>query len=272
MKKKIDIKKKINGKNYCLILGSKVLDFFSFLKSPLNGFASQTERFNQPSFTKNNVPGILFINIGPGSYDVNTNAKKALLKMRSQKKDISMFQLYNIPSIPFHESSFGYEESGNGELLRQPTVNDGFTGDKNDSVGPGQYEIKDPLINMHGGNWHISKVNRMGLKVPENELGPGSYNAIYKTSKSFSSLKGTSCFIPSVQKIQPQSSVQLESDEEDDIEPGPGQYNPNTCNQHSNNATQGFGMTGPRFPQTKISKLPTVGPGQYTNFYFVHMK
>lgn len=46
------------------------------------------------------------------------------------------------PSIPTKFQSFGYEETEDGNLRLQEPLRPGFTGLKNDHVGPGDYDPK----------------------------------------------------------------------------------------------------------------------------------
>lgn len=48
----------------------------------------------------------------------------------------------NPPSIPSHENVFGYEENAKGELIRQKNTEKVFTGQREDTVGPGQYQLE----------------------------------------------------------------------------------------------------------------------------------
>lgn len=51
----------------------------------------------------------------------------------------------SVPSIPTKHQSYGYESTPNGKVQLQDPVNPGFSGVKNDSVGPCDY---DPKINV----------------------------------------------------------------------------------------------------------------------------
>lgn len=45
------------------------------------------------------------------------------------------------PSIPSHNTVFGYEENQKGQLIKQSSNQVGFTGEGRDRVGPGDYDI-----------------------------------------------------------------------------------------------------------------------------------
>lgn len=94
----------------------------------------------------------------------------------------------NPPSIPSHLSVFGYEENPSGQLVQQKSNQVGFSGNPNDKVGPGDYDVvqaktvvsknvtgvvawKKPVFKAQ------PVVNADGEKEPPCQLpGPGDYN------------------------------------------------------------------------------------------------
>lgn len=50
-------------------------------------------------------------------------------------------KIVNPPSIPSHQTVFGYEENEKGQLIKQQSNQLGFTGERNDRVGPGDYDV-----------------------------------------------------------------------------------------------------------------------------------
>lgn len=61
----------------------------------------------------------------------------------------------NPPSIPSHENVFGYEENDTGELVKQKNTDKVYTGVKQDTVGPGQYDINKGIgATKKGPTWH----------------------------------------------------------------------------------------------------------------------
>ena len=146
-----------------------------------------------------------------------------------------------IPSIPFNESSFGYEESVNGDLIQQARIQKTFKGTPGDTVGPGQYETNTLLANnIPGGNWHISKVKRMEFQPSTNSTSPATYNVHLASSKSAANIKGTYSFLSNVPKESTDYPIEID---EDKIEPGPGAYNidSNTSLQRLTKSIQNFG-------------------------------
>eukprot|EP00826_Nyctotherus_ovalis_P005516 TRINITY_DN11249_c0_g1_i2.p2 TRINITY_DN11249_c0_g1~~TRINITY_DN11249_c0_g1_i2.p2 ORF type:complete len:181 (-),score=21.59 TRINITY_DN11249_c0_g1_i2:198-740(-) len=110
------------------------------------------------------------------------------------------------PSIPSRGCTFGYEENKSGELIKlsggneRAEVNEVFE----DAVNPRKREIR-------GTNWHASKVARpMLLKSKENSVGPGSYEVAVSTTKRHA----TSCFKSAVPKLALKHSPSSSEDED----------------------------------------------------------
>ena len=88
---------------------------------------------------------------GPGSYDLLNN-KISLRRNKSQLRPNSNISLHNdinaknnIASIPSKRQEFGYNIDKNGDLTiaADPIADYCFSGEKNDSIGPGRY---DPIV------------------------------------------------------------------------------------------------------------------------------
>lgn len=155
-----------------------------YLKPIPVGFNTREERFkNVPAVS----PGCPLTIVGPASYTIEPLSKtkaKGLLRRRNRETKA------NAPSIPSHESVFGYaktegirQEQIDGEVVRQPGPCKVFTGEGNDRVGPGHYDVKKNSLNRNKGtNWHASNVTRklpIFLKASREErnIGPGTYDA-----------------------------------------------------------------------------------------------
>ena len=107
-------------------------------------FISQQDRFNKDQY-ETDVPG-------PGKYykenlkkvnNVNNNTLSNQIFIYS--KDLYNYEPFStrrILSIPSKGYDFGYEIYGNGvlKLIEDPNKNKKHSGDKNNSVGPGQYD------------------------------------------------------------------------------------------------------------------------------------
>ena len=110
------------------------------------GFNSQVPRFKEKE--QLNIPG-------PGFYypnseqDVPHSIKDKKSKQILSNSDLvitnslSMNKLCNFTTIPTKERKFGYEYASNGMLFpkENPNYYKTFTGDKDDMVGPGNYEL-----------------------------------------------------------------------------------------------------------------------------------
>lgn len=93
------------------------------------------------------------------------------------------------PSIPSHDSVFGYEEADNGRVIKQKNPINNFSGNhldlsflgvNSDTVGPGQYDIDRGVNKLHinrGNGFKMSSVERKSYfdKSIDSEVGPGYY-------------------------------------------------------------------------------------------------
>jgi hypothetical protein len=67
----------------------------------------------------------------------------------------------NPPSIPSHDNVFGYEENDRGELVKQKNTEKVYAGTKEDTVGPGNYDVVKSLgTEKKGPTWHVPKNKR----------------------------------------------------------------------------------------------------------------
>lgn len=78
-----------------------------------------------------------------------------------------------------------------GNLVRQGSAEQVFSGEKNNSIGPGHYEVdRDLSKNAKGVTWHASNKSRELYNdnkraKEQSNLGPGAYN-VEKQTTSFS--------------------------------------------------------------------------------------
>lgn len=210
--------------------------------------------------------------IGPGSYDLNNGLSKSsrINKPRVEWQQTAIVRLANPPSIPSHNNVFGYEENLDGELVQQPNPDKVFTSTHNDTVGPGQYEVKG-MTRKTGTNWHSSKVPRLmftEMEAKNSKVGPGTYETIKAIGTSQHKNKGTSSFASAVPKstldIRERPS-KLDEDEEYEDPPGPGSYNPKVGfdQRQFPSSIQQFGATASRFGKSNVLGS-NLGPGQYS--------
>eukprot|EP01035_Chromulina_nebulosa_P025897 gene25897-33850_t len=88
----------------------------------------------------------------------------------------------SVPSIPTRHQSYGYESTPDGRVVLQDPINPGFSGGKNDSVGPCDYDPKLQIKFKHIPRANFSKapdresLDRLVAKVRETP-GPGYYNS-----------------------------------------------------------------------------------------------
>lgn len=124
-------------------------------------------------------------------------------------------KIVNPPSIPSHLNIYGYDVNEVGQLVKQQSNLVGFSGNTNDQVGPGDYDLAhlNALGHTHHGvvAWKkptqqpasIQNIQEQKKKKP----GPGDYNVDAK-SNNFTSkedvrmkgVRGTSSFQSQVQR------------------------------------------------------------------------
>jgi len=187
-----------------------------------------------------------------------------------------------VPSIPARHQSYGYEENPTGKLIPQAPINPGFTGTKNDTVGPGDYDPKlvrsksafdigrgsarpDPAAAKRGagdipGPGYYNVPSAFGAPNDDTFYAEGSYMVQLKYAKNLptatfrsKSDRGNSLLPPRVLKEQ---------------RPGPGSYQvPGAFPQDApkREDLQCFSSSEQRFrdPQPRSQRI-MVAPGAYT--------
>ena len=126
------------------------------------------------------------------------------------------------PSIPAPDQSYGYEETGTGDLVMQRPPAGGYSGVSGKlSVGPGEYETaqwnktKSHAPSASFGNSRVQRhVFATGADLP----GPGSYGGRGPVSVG-AQAKGSSNFLSRVPRAHQNAA------DPDKVGPGPGSYN-----------------------------------------------
>eukprot|EP00929_Paragymnodinium_shiwhaense_P053842 TRINITY_DN26999_c0_g1_i1.p1 TRINITY_DN26999_c0_g1~~TRINITY_DN26999_c0_g1_i1.p1 ORF type:complete len:557 (-),score=151.30 TRINITY_DN26999_c0_g1_i1:168-1838(-) len=196
---------------------------------------------------------------GPGDFKVEQIfAKKEASRTMGEAKagQRPMFRSSSAPSIPTRGQCLGYEEVGDGRLMRQQAKNMSLSGTPADSAGPGQYEIP-WMTGSRAGAGRFTTAQRDSALKPSEVPGPGHYvvqpearGNIPKTATVVSS------FASQASRLNKVKAEEM---------PGPGQYNPlrktmpSLREQHSE--LQYFGSTVERFAESQPDHCP--GPGQY---------
>ena len=135
-------------------------------------FITQQKRFNENQY-ETDVPG-------PGKYYKEKKNKKFYKTLSNQiflyNKELNNYEPFStsrILSIPPKGNDFGYDIFKNGQLklIEDPNKDQKFTGNKNDSVGPGQYNSYYNQRNNKIGiiDWNKS-VHRSVNKKKEKEV------------------------------------------------------------------------------------------------------
>ena len=211
-------------------------------------------------------------NPGPGSYNVVSsedlrlkNRKKTKIKFNSFVTTGSMYRKTTIPG----KENFGYDDIDEHVQIMIPDPNKAIksSGEKNDKVGPGSYDLnlswdKNVLIwqkDSSASNTNIanSSTNNTSLSISTNKktkktLSKNPYKNLVKTYRN---------------KMSP-SKKNDPIDFIFDSPPGPGYYtqelsNNNFIKKVSKSQLQCFDSTTPRFQQIKDNKFSNIGPGSY---------
>lgn len=192
-----------------------------------------------------------------------------------EKGKVKWERVHVPPSIPTTEQSYGYEENGRGELVRQAAPTKVYKGLPSDSIGPGHYSLNTELRRDDKGfSWYKSQTSRL-QPVVRNTPGPGKYQAAEQSidlakNKSFSKLTNNSNFVSNVGRMHNhavESSVVMRT-------PGPGYYpSKGTFDEAARKKPemlQFFGSKAERnYELCQKDQLdPTLpGPGAYTPAY-----
>ncbi|KAM3128072.1 hypothetical protein pb186bvf_019835 [Paramecium bursaria] len=220
---------------------------------------------------------------GPGAYEADPPTKPLPQYYSQQNTLEQLFKLnkyQSIPSIPSNGQSYGYTEKGNNDLQIMKNPVQSFTGLKSDTVGPGQYQLKDTFDanKKKGPTWFKSKVSRLAPAVPKDkelQVGPGAYDhegqiiPIYKLNPSsgfqsksqriFDQQRGSKAREFLKQQFDSQKKKLMQTpgfadipDDDlvefiDDATPGPGHYFANKSHNQSTASTAS--MSAPRLGQ-----------------------
>jgi len=226
---------------------------------------------------------------GPGAYEARSDFSKKRgpptahsggspngKAVGRNDRHIVWFRAPSAPSIPRQDQAFGYEEGPLGQLLKQKAPLLIHKGEREDKVGPGNY---DPSIaatkpNPRGSDFSRSKSARTSITraVPEGAMlelnpGPGTYELGAQTFEQLPThaKKPTSTFASRV--LRPHQLPENRGDSESKRPvPGPGAYNiPDSfakVRQSVPETLQCFGSTSKRTLEFGGQKR-VPGPGSY---------
>jgi hypothetical protein len=223
---------------------------------------------------------------GPGDYILKSTigTKKKPTKVKKSKH---IFEIANIstasfvPSIPNKNQSYGYDYNPDGKLSLQSAQMPGYSGLRNDSVGPGDYEPRANAVVRSSSCSHFSKApeRKLDLQTAGKGIpGPGYYN----TPTEFD-LQGNDKFNPTMgtdivlqlKAARKRPSYMFESattrkvfDEVISTKegPGPGVYTIASSIQAKTKPVekQCFDTTVPRFAEGSKSNRLNTAPGLYS--------
>ena len=272
-------REKLKDKNLNLIqtvektvLPKRIIDFFK--ERGKIAFNTRGERFN---YTNDLLSTDTFP--GPGSYEVSTSfssMNNSNLNRKNNIKNREVFttgSIYRKTTIPSKEN-FGYERTRDGieKMIDDPEKDIKFSGEKNDTVGPGQYDIN--------STWSANV-----LKWKNSEEKNSKSLSKEKDKKSFETNNKREYKVNNDKKVLLKYYLNKRYDTVRAIKekrehsptdfifnapPGPGYYTQEIENdwkvkRNSNGVLQSFDSTSPRFQEKKNTKND-LGPGFYYNF------
>ena len=122
---------------------------------------------------------------GPGSYNLmqewikpkhsynRYNVQQPLSPEGTSETRLIFRKRATAPSVPARNQSYGYEETSAGDLIMQSAPKVGFTGIKEDTVGPGRYR---PALKQQNRFTDFSRsTTTRKLFSTNNNPGPGQY-------------------------------------------------------------------------------------------------
>uniref|UniRef100_A0A7S4PY89 Sperm-tail PG-rich repeat-containing protein 2 n=1 Tax=Alexandrium monilatum TaxID=311494 RepID=A0A7S4PY89_9DINO len=194
---------------------------------------------------------------GPGAYNIGPRLPEALScrTMGAPPADHPpLLKSTSAPSIPCRHQSHGYEEAGDGRLLRN-TARDGhlhYSGKSNDTVGPGHYGHEGDGTRGRVLNGRILPEAASRQETATDTPGPGHYD----TKRSKQSAVTSSFVSTCAQRPKGKEKAKM---------PGPGSYDPHAVSRSDLREVyadmQYFGSTVERFRDPILEQAP--GPGHY---------
>jgi hypothetical protein len=214
------------------------------------------------------VPGKAHMVPGPGQYQLRDEWRQRVgLSAPGGAVARVVPNQPHAPSIPAPDQSYGYEETGTGDLVMQRPPAGGYSGVSGKlSVGPGEYETagwRTTKSHAPSASFGNSRVQRHVFATGADLPGPGSYGGRGAVSLA-AQAKGSSNFQSRVPR-----GHQVAADP-DKVGPGPGSYNSATGMESRSMAqtVQSFGSTQKRLASDALlpserARLAQPGPGAY---------
>ena len=230
-------------------------------------------RNNSNNFSTDNNPG-------PGSYNIISSEDLILKNNRNKNKIkfnsfVTTGSMYRKTTIPGKEN-FGYDDIDEHVQIMIPDPNKEIksTGEKNDKVGPGSYDLnlswdKNVLIWQKNSNNNSTTTNIVSSSTNNTSLS--ITNNVKKNKKTLSKNPYKNLIKTYRNKMSPSKKNSNPIDFIFDSPPGPGYYtqefnnNNNILKKVSKSQLQCFDSTTPRFQQIKDNKYSNIGPGFYYN-------
>ena len=256
------------------ILPQQLIDLYK--KRERVAFNTKGERFKYYSDKKN-----MDLLPGPGSYDISTSfsslnnsdiKKKKKLKFGEVLTTGSIFRKSTIPSW----ENFGYEDTKEGleKMIEDPEKDIKYTGEKNDTIGPGQYNINSTW-NANVIRWrNPDEIKYKSRTLSRENNNKNSFETNIKKDYKKNNDKSVLLKYYLNKRYNTVRALKEKKDNSPtdfifDVTPGPGYYTQEFDNwkmkTNSKSSLQSFDTTAPRFQESKITKND-LGPGFYHNF------
>jgi hypothetical protein len=226
---------------------------------------------------------------GPGTYNLKSSIEvKKPFKARKHEPLLIKAEVptpVQGPSIPSKLQSYGYDiDPRSGQLTLQDSVYQGYTGNKQDRVGPGDYDPNDDIRFRHHDAAAFGKRSGRNMDLVASRSvapGPGHYNTITSDFDLFGlnphtidSEPGASDFLLALKasRRKPSSvfvsrtSRKIFGDYAHRMElPGPCAYDTKTGMRIGTKPRekQFFNSSSKRFPETARSNRLITAPGSY---------
>ena len=257
------------------ILPQQLIDLYK--KRERVAFNTKGERFKYNSDKKN-----IDLIPGPGSYDISTSfssINNSDIKKKQNKlkfgEVLTTGSIYRKTTIPSWEN-FGYEDTKEGleKMIEDPEKDIKFTGEKNDTIGPGHYNINSTW-NANVIKWrNPDKLKYKSRTLSRENNNKNSFETNIKKDYKKNNDKSVLLKYYLNKRYNTVRALKEKKDNSPtdfifDATPGPGYYTQEfegwKTKTNSKGSLQSFDTTAPRFQESKITKND-LGPGFYYNF------
>ena len=176
-----------------------------FVKPQINALENMNFMANTPRFLSQNKD--IEKNPGPGSYNIKDKPlfqrrlyNRPNSNMNQSNNNYKYNSINSVSSIPSKFHNYGYLENEEGELIQAivPVSEDYFSGEKNNSVGPGRYYIyfheKNPIVKWN--RMSARTLDEVKEKKSEKDLKKIKNDSLYSVNSDLSKVETDISFKP----------------------------------------------------------------------------